>query len=99
VPMPRLIEISVAPVTDQLSWADWPRSMDDGSALNDATTGFPAVGVVMPPPVPELFGGGGGGGITTFLPHAVAKIAITAINEKLVSLEILTCEKVVIIAR
>ena len=94
------METSIAPVTDQRSNADWPRSIEDGSAVNSATTGLvEGAGAVLSGFV-LLAGGGGGGGSGAFLPpHAVANIVRNAKREKLVSLVILTCEEVFIIAR
>src|ERR1700759_2534634 len=69
------------PVTSYRSVDDWPRSMDVGSAENEATTGAPGsvvsgVGVVVPP----LDGGGGAGGDNGafFLQPAEKRVKVAA---------------------
>jgi hypothetical protein len=71
----------VASVTDQRKVDACPRSIEDGSAVNWATTGALAVSVVVV--VVVLVGGGGGGvfAIGTFFLHPSANaISKTLIN-------------------
>jgi hypothetical protein len=62
-PMPWSIDISVAPLIDQLKVDDWPLSMVEGSAVKLLMTGLATVGAVTGAEA----GGGGGGGGTFFL--------------------------------
>jgi hypothetical protein len=76
------IVIEVASLTDQRRVDACPRSIEDGSAVNCATTGAFAVSVVVVVVV-VLVGGGGGGvlAIGTFFLHPSAKaISKTLIN-------------------
>ncbi|HYL37402.1 MAG TPA: hypothetical protein VEV17_15920 [Bryobacteraceae bacterium] len=56
--------MSVAPVMDQLKVEDWPRSIEDGSAVKLLITGRCAAGAGAGG---FVTGGGGGGGGTFFL--------------------------------
>ena len=62
----------VAPVTFQFSVDDWPRSIDVGSAVNDATTGAAGGGGAG---CSTGAGGGGGGGGGAFFLQPAANIA------------------------
>jgi hypothetical protein len=73
-----LIVMSVAPLIDQVNVDDWPRSMDDGSAvkllitgLSTRATGAGAAGA----------GGGGGGGGGTFFLHPEVNANSTSANK------------------
>ena len=70
--MPLSIKVLVAPVTLQFSVDDWPRSIDVGSAVNDATTGAAGGGGAG---CSTGAGGGGGGGGGAFFLQAAANMA------------------------
>src|SRR5262249_19560720 len=75
VPRPGSIETDVASVTDQRKVAACPRSIEDGSAVNCATTGAFVVSGAVGGAVGA--GGGGGAGLATggfFLHPAAAAI-------------------------
>jgi hypothetical protein len=62
-PIPLLMDISVAPLMDQLNVDDWPLSIVDGSAAKLSMDGFATVGGGAA----SAFAGGGGGGGTFLL--------------------------------
>jgi hypothetical protein len=64
--------MSVAPVMDQVSVEDCPRSMEDGSAVKLLMTGLDEGAVAAGG---AAAGGGGGGGGGAFFLQAAAKIA------------------------
>jgi len=68
----------VSPVTPQRNVEDWPRCIDDGSALNCETTG--AAGVIFGGSGLAGGGGGGGGGPAFFLQPAANNASKTAIQ-------------------
>jgi hypothetical protein len=92
VPIPLLIETSVEPVTFHRNCADWPRSIEEGSAANSATTGRSDKLPTGPLPALPVAGGGGGGKGAFLPPQAAAKIASKNVRKKPVNLEIRTRE-------
>jgi hypothetical protein len=69
--MPLSMEMLVASLTLQLSVDDWPRSIDEGSAANEAMLGAAGGGGAGV----STFGGGGGGGAGGFFLQPAANIA------------------------
>jgi hypothetical protein len=78
-PTPLSMDMSVAPLMDQLKVDDWPRSMVVGSAEKLAITGLATLGgggVVLV----ATGGGGGGGGGTFFLQPDANRNRISSSN-------------------
>jgi hypothetical protein len=73
---------------DQLSVDDCPLSMVDGSAVKLLISGFPTLGVDLPPPS-EVGGGGAGRGGGVFFPHASANITNARIRRMAPILDLL----------
>jgi hypothetical protein len=80
------IEISVALETDHRKVADWPRSIELGSAVNCAITGAAAGGGGVGVDVDAEGGGGGAGGGVFFLHPTANKASRTPIPTKLICL-------------
>jgi hypothetical protein len=81
--MPWLIDMSVAPLMDQLKVDDWPRSLEDGSAVKLLITGLSTRATVSG--AVGASGGGGGGGGTFFL-HPEANANNMSANNTALSL-------------
>jgi len=71
VPMPLSMEVLLALVTFQVNVDDWPRSIDEGSAVNAVMVGAAGGGGAGF----STGGGGGGGGGGAFFLQPAANIA------------------------